>query len=130
MLTLLLGVKILLLLHQQLPSDFELEPFAIKMARFSPTKSCKNGVYGVVLHKNFVEYSQQSVYICVFVPCFQVPDSGNYTFYVSCDNWCELWKYDVDEFGMESWKKKAEENLTKKLIIALYAWTRHLEWNK
>ena len=69
-------------------------------------------------------------YICVFLLCFQVPDSGNYTFYVSCDDWCELWMYDVDKFGMENQNKKFEESLTKKPIIALYAWTGHLQWNK
>ena len=69
-------------------------------------------------------------YICVFLPCFQVPDSGNYTFYVSCDNLCELWKYDVDEDGIENRDKKSEESLTKQLIIAVYAWTGYLQWNK
>jgi len=60
----------------------------------------------------------------------QVPDSGNYTFYVSCDDWCELWKYDVDEYGTESRNTKAEESLTKQLIIAFKSWTGHLQWNK
>ena len=68
-------------------------------------------------------------YVCVFLPCFQVPDSGNYTFYLSCDNWCELWKYDVDEDGI-NWNKKSEESLSKQPLIALGAWTEYLQWNK
>ena len=61
---------------------------------------------------------------------FQVPDSGNYTFYVSCDDWCELWMYDVLEYGTENQNEKAEESLTKQPIIAVYAWTGRLQWNK
>ena len=60
----------------------------------------------------------------------QVPDSGNYTFYVSCDDWCELWKYDVDEHGIEKRKKTTEESLNGARIIAAYQWTGHLEWSK
>jgi len=78
-------------------------------------------------------------YTSVILPCYwncevwiilQVPDSGNYTFYLSCDDWCELWKYDVAEYGIENWNKKSEESLTKQPIIALYAYTGHLQWNK
>ena len=65
--------------------------------------------------------------VCIIL---QVPDSGNYTFYVSCDDWCELWKYDVDEYGLDNWNKTAEESLTKQPIIEVNAWTGHLEWNK
>ena len=61
---------------------------------------------------------------------FQVPDSGNYTLYVSCDDWCELWKYDVDEHGIEERKKRNEESLPKQPIIEVYQATGHLEWNK
>ena len=53
-----------------------------------------------------------------------MPDSGNYTFYVSCDDWCELWKHDVDKHGIEKRNKKAEK------IIAVYQATGYLEWNK
>jgi len=60
----------------------------------------------------------------------QVPDSGNYTLYVSCDDLCELWKYDVDEHGIENKNQKAEESLTKQPIIAVDQSTGHLEWNK
>ena len=68
--------------------------------------------------------------MCVFLPCFQVPDSGSYTFYVSCDDWCELWKYDVDEDGIDKQDMKSEEGLTKQPIIVLGAWTEYLQWNK
>ena len=70
---------------------------------------------------------QQSIHI-FFLPCFQVPDSGSYTFYVSCDDWCELWKNDVDEDGIENRDKKSEES--KQPIIALYTWTGYLQWDK
>jgi len=60
----------------------------------------------------------------------QVPDSGNYTFFVSCDDRCELWKYDVDEHGIEKPNKKAEESLTKQPISTVYQATGYLEWNK
>ena len=60
----------------------------------------------------------------------QVPDSGNYTFYVSCDDWCELWKYDVHEYDTENRNKKADEGLTKQPIIDFDAWTGYLQWNK
>ena len=109
-----------------------LVPFAIKMARSCPKKSCENDVYGVVLQLEFGILSNQ--YTFVLFPCFvynlQVPDTGNYIFYVSCDDWCELWKYNVDEYGIEKRNKKAEKSLTKRPIIAVYAWTGHLEWNK
>ena len=73
-------------------------------------------------------YANSNQYICVFLPCFQVPDSGSYTFYVSCDDWCELWKNDVHEDGIENRDKKSEES--KQPIIALYAWTGYLQWDK
>ena len=60
----------------------------------------------------------------------QVPDSGNYTFYVSCDDLCELWKYDVDEHGFENKNEKADESLANQPIIVVDQWTGHLEWNK
>ncbi|XP_048583834.1 uncharacterized protein LOC5504590 isoform X1 [Nematostella vectensis] len=30
----------------------------------------------------------------------QVPFTGNYTFYISCDDQCELWKFDVEDEGI------------------------------
>ena len=100
-----------------------------------------NDFYGVVLQLEFsVTYlaANAQVFLVLVIEIIkvyinlQVPDSGNYTFYVSCDDWCELWKYMyyVDEFGMENQNKKTEESLTKKPIIALYAHTLHLQWNK
>ena len=77
--------------------------------------------------QNLVECFQQSIHAYMFL---QVPDTGNYTFYVSCDDWCELWKYDVDEYGIENRSAKAEEILTNQPIIAVYAWTGRLQWNK
>ena len=103
------------------------------MARIPPWKSCENGVYRVVIQQEFgwvIKTILSNQYISVFLPCFQVSDTGNYTFYLSCDDWCELWKYDVDQFGIENRKKKAEQSLIKKPIIALYKWTWHLQWNK
>ena len=100
------------------------------MARSNYTKSCENDVCGVVLQQEFGSILSIQ-YICFFfLPCFQVPDSGNYTFYVSCDDWCELWKYDVDEDGIENRDKKFEEDLTKQPIIARYAYTEYLQWDK
>ena len=49
---------------------------------------------------------------------------------MSCDDWCELWKYDVDEHGIGKKKKSTEESLNRERIIAAYQWTGRLEWNK
>ena len=49
---------------------------------------------------------------------------------MSCDARCELWKYDVQEYSIESQSKKAEESLTKQPTIAFDTWTGHLQWNK
>lgn len=65
--------------------------------------------------------------VCIIL---QVPDSGSYTFYMSCDDWCELWMYDVDEYGTENRDKTAGESFVEEPIIVFHVWTGHLEWNK
>ena len=97
-----------------------------------------NYFYGVVLQLAFsVTYLAVNAQVFLFLVIeykvyiiLQVPYSGNYTFYVSCDDWCELWKYDVDEYDTESRNKKAEQSLAKQPIIALYTWTGRLQWNR
>ncbi len=60
----------------------------------------------------------------------QVPESGNYTFYVSCDDFCELWKQDVTEDGIEKEDKKAEGSVAKQPIISTKRVTAHNEWDR
>ncbi|KAJ7380781.1 Peptidase inhibitor 16 [Desmophyllum pertusum] len=69
-------------------------------------------------------------YIQRLTSYLQVPESGNYTFYVSCDNVCELWKYDVNENGIDEDSNKAEESVTKQPIIIVKKWTKYLQWNR
>ena len=119
-----------------MPSDFEINYhdfivcFSISIARSNGTKSCEKWRLrsGSLTRIWLSVLGNQS--FCVFLPIFQVPDSGNYTFYLSCDNWCELWTFDVDEDGMENRDTKSEESLTKQPIIAFDTWTGHLQWNK
>ena len=102
----------------------------LKEIRSNKTKSCENDVCGVVLQQEWWRvFCKVNTYV-FFSLCFQVPDSGNYSFYASCDDWCELWKYDIDEDGIENRDKKSEKSLTKQPIIALYAYTGYLQWNK
>ncbi|KAL9987564.1 hypothetical protein ACROYT_G001896 [Oculina patagonica] len=60
----------------------------------------------------------------------QVPESGNYTFYVSCDDFCELWKQDIAEDGIEKEDKKAEGSVAKQPIISTKRVTAHNEWDR
>lgn len=60
----------------------------------------------------------------------QAPESGNYTFYVSCDDLCELWMHDVTEEGIESFDKKSERTVSKQPIITVERWTDHHQWDK
>ena len=66
----------------------------------------------------------------VLVNLCQVPESGNYTFYLSCDDVCELWKHDVSEKGIEEVKEKLEKTLAKQPIITLKRIAGHNKWDK
>ena len=59
---------------------------------------------------------------------FQVSLTGNYTFYVACDDMCELWKYDVTETGIRRVEIESEESV--KPIIHVKRWTQYLQWDK
>lgn len=60
----------------------------------------------------------------------QAPESGNYTFYVACDDLCELWMHDVTEKGIETVDKKSEKTVSKQPIITVERWTDHQQWDK
>lgn len=60
----------------------------------------------------------------------QVPLSGNYTFYVACDDMCELWKHDVTEKGIERVGKESGNSVTTQPIIYVKRWTSYLQWDK
>ena len=64
-------------------------------------------------------------------PClFKVPESGNYTFYVACDDVCELW-LDTGQVGQHVVYNEGEE--TGKVLLAKldegYR-TDHNQWDK
>ena len=61
----------------------------------------------------------------------QVETSGNYTFYMACDDMCELWKFDVHEDGMDD-KLDEDENAVQKSdrLMFLPKFTGHLEWKR
>ncbi|XP_022807966.1 uncharacterized protein LOC111344968 [Stylophora pistillata] len=60
----------------------------------------------------------------------QVPESGNYTFYVACDDLCELWIQDVTEDGIETVDKKSEKTVSRQPIITIERRTGHQQWDK
>ena len=65
--------------------------------------------------------------IIVFFPFFvsrKVPESGNYTFFVACDDTCELWLH------TESEKIKDDASSGKLGLIKLDYWTAHNQWDK
>ena len=61
---------------------------------------------------------------------FQVSLSGNHTFYATCDDMCELWKYDVTETGIGGVKIESGESATNQPIIYVKKWTEYLRWDK
>ena len=65
--------------------------------------------------------------IILFFPFFvsrKVTESGNYTFFVACDDTCELWLH------TESEKIKDDESSGKLRLIKLDSWTAHNQWDK
>ncbi|XP_022810271.1 uncharacterized protein LOC111347272, partial [Stylophora pistillata] len=60
----------------------------------------------------------------------QVPESGNYTFYVACDDLCELWIHDVTEDCIETVDRKSEKTVSRQPIITIERWTGHQQWDK
>ncbi|XP_022807962.1 uncharacterized protein LOC111344964 [Stylophora pistillata] len=60
----------------------------------------------------------------------KAPESGNYTFYVACDDLCELWMHGVTEEGIETVDKKSEKTVSKQPIITVERWTNHQQWDK
>ena len=71
-----------------------------------------------------------------YLTCFpffvsrKVPESGNYTFFVACDDTCELWLRTEGEFEEHVDKIKDEEAYGKLLLIKLDSRTDHNQWNK
>ena len=69
-----------------------------------------------------------------YLPCFpcffspKVPESGNYTFFVACDDTCELWLHAEREEHVD--KIKDGEASGKLLLIKLDSWTGHNQWDK
>ncbi|PFX12464.1 Neuropilin-1 [Stylophora pistillata] len=59
----------------------------------------------------------------------QVPESGNYTFYVACDDLCELWIHDVTEDCIETVDRKSEKTVSRQPIITIERWTGHQQWD-
>lgn len=69
--------------------------------------------------------------VILFVPFFvsrKVPESGNYTFFVACDDTCELWLHTESEEHVE--KIKDDESFGKLRLIKLDYWTAHNQWDK
>ena len=69
--------------------------------------------------------------IILFFPFFvwrKVPESGNYTFFVACDDTCELWLYTESEEHVE--KIKDDESSGRLRLIKLDYWTAHNQWDK
>ena len=62
--------------------------------------------------------------ILFFFVSRKVPESGNYTFFVACDDTCELWLH------TESEKIKDDESSGKLRLIKLDSWTAHNQWDK
>ncbi|PFX15365.1 G-protein coupled receptor GRL101 [Stylophora pistillata] len=61
----------------------------------------------------------------------QVPQSGSYVFYASCDDSCELWKYDVKENGIEKDNTKSDESVeNRRPMASVSKLTRYLEWDR
>ena len=61
---------------------------------------------------------------------FKVPVSGNYTFYVACDDVCELWLYSPQVNKLASGNDDEE---TGKIILAKITQgylTDHNQWDK
>ena len=67
----------------------------------------------------------------IFSPFFisrKVSESGNYTFFVACDDTCELSLRTEREEHLEQMEDK--EASGKQLLIKLDHWTHHNQWNK
>ena len=64
-------------------------------------------------------------------PCLlKVPETGNYTFYVACDDVCELWLH-TGQQGQSAVDNEDEE--TGKVLLAKLDygyWTDHNQWDK
>jgi len=60
-----------------------------------------------------------------FFPFLKVPESGNYTFYVACDDACELW---LDTFE----NSDSDEELGKILLVEMQQRykTSHNQWDR
>ncbi|RMX61050.1 hypothetical protein pdam_00007561, partial [Pocillopora damicornis] len=61
----------------------------------------------------------------------QVPQSGSYVFYAACDDSCELWKYNVIEFGFAKDNAESDESAKNRIpIISVKKGTRYLQWDR
>lgn len=72
---------------------------------------------------HLIQYNQS----CCFI---KVPESGNYTFYMACDDSCELW-LDTSQIDQPSSENDNEE--TGKVLLAklpVRYWTYHNQWDK
>ncbi|XP_078361216.1 uncharacterized protein LOC144645495 [Oculina patagonica] len=67
-------------------------------------------------------------YIQRLTSYLQVPESGKYTFYLSCDDLCELWKHDVSV--IEEKDMNAEEIVTEQPIVTVKRYTWYRQWNR
>ena len=68
--------------------------------------------------------------VSLFFVSRKVPESGNYTFFVACDDTCELWLRTEGEFEEHVDKIKDEGAYGKLLLIKLDSLTDHNQWNK
>ena len=72
--------------------------------------------------------ASQSFYFFIFFVSRKVPESGNYTFFVACDDTCELWLHTESEEHVE--KIKDDESSGKLRLIKLEDRTAHNQWDK
>ena len=66
--------------------------------------------------------------VSLFFVSREVSESGNYTFFVACDDTCELWLRTEREEHFD--KIKDNEASGKLLLIKLDDRTDHNQWNK
>ena len=65
----------------------------------------------------------------IFFMFLKVPENGNYTFYIACDDVCELW---LDTSHVDQPSANEDDETGKVLLARLNQgyWTDHNQWDK
>ncbi|XP_073235542.1 uncharacterized protein [Porites lutea] len=113
-------------LHGVLQELWYDNPFAVSLQDDSSFPSNPNVVY--ILRQFDAPFDFHTFYGQRLTAYLQVSESGNYTFFVACDDTCELWLRTEKEEHVE--KMADNEASGKLLLIKLDYWTDRNQWNK